>query len=113
MSESYIHMKATVEIALDDFNEFLSKGKDVFPLLAKELGWELSSTWEQKSNQPTVVIYNLWKTDEVSIERIYEKFESAQLNLEANVAGFKEDAEYLDGVIGINESFTFTSEFTF
>ncbi len=113
MSRSNIHMKATVEIALDDFNEFLSKGKDVFPLLAKELGWELSSTWEQKSNRPTVVIYNLWKTDEVSIEGVYEKFESAQFNLEANVVGFKDNAKYLDGVIGINEDFTFTSEFTF
>ncbi|QMV13917.1 hypothetical protein [Vibrio spartinae] len=77
-SQQPLNIIASLEISRDKEHQFRELAKCIFPPLANQTGWTLTSVWFISEEQcPTLKIQNQWNTAALTIEQLNSELESA------------------------------------
>ncbi|MGB1320003.1 MAG: hypothetical protein ACPG5L_03685 [Vibrio gallaecicus] len=103
---------ASLKINREQEEEFMELAKLVFPPLASETKWQLTSLKSfPEENVQTINIQNLWRTNDETTEQVETGLHRAIETLTQNVADYQRQLEMLDALI-VEETISYATGYT-
>jgi len=107
-----LNLIASLKINREQEEEFMELAKLVFPPLARETKWQLTSLKSfPEENVQTIDIQNLWKTNEETTEQVESELNRAMETLTQNIADYQRQLEMLDALI-VEETINYATGYT-
>tara|TARA_Y100000588_G_scaffold68604_1_gene69825 strand:- start:2166 stop:2510 length:345 start_codon:yes stop_codon:yes gene_type:complete len=107
-----LNLIATLKIKREQEKKFIELSKTIFPPLANETGWKLTSLrTSNKLTDDIIHIQNQWQTNEDTTERVEKVLSQAMENLAQSIDGYQQQLEMLDELI-IEESLHYANSYT-
>ncbi|NRA52955.1 MAG: hypothetical protein HRU23_02320 [Gammaproteobacteria bacterium] len=105
---------AQVTIPVSDEAEFKQLGSEIFPLIAAQTGWTLTSLWAEPSAEASeITLQNIWQTDLSTPAQVNEKLGEAVGALFETHAELESNLTKIDLLIAGNELFSYTTNFDY
>ncbi|MEZ8226377.1 hypothetical protein AB6D70_22855 [Vibrio splendidus] len=107
-----LNLIATLKIKREQEKKFIELSNIIFPPLARETGWKLTSLWTSNEQTDEIThIQNQWQTNEETAEQVESILTQAMENLTQSIDGYQQQLEMLDELI-IEETLHYANSYT-